>query len=272
MGTARLLFTAIAVAASAAAHAQLRECHPPQGGSYVVFLSEPRFTPGAFPDRNAMLRMFNRLHQHLDQQRDAEMAGLEAANFRVARCENRIPAIDGADYTPDVVRSLYGRKVVVEIWGELDQTFDAKKRPHPSAQINFLLVPIRHGVVKGSEKLSAVHRFNYPDRQIVATDFVDLVSNVDLHAFVAAAIGVRAFDNNEFHLAYQMLCRGAAQLKRTADRLAAEPATKMHSDQVRELHRFLTAVAGESVAAGRKLTPPLPFAMLQEPQNPCPEP
>jgi hypothetical protein len=267
----RLAF-ATAAALSGNASAALIDCKPPQDATYLVFLSEPQFTPRAFPDHNAMLRFFNRLHQHLDERHDREMAGLESVDFRVARCENRVPAIDGADYTDDVVRNLYGRKVVVEIWGELDRKLDANSRRQPTAQMNYLLVPIRRGVIKGSDKVPGVLRFDYPDRQIVATDFVDLVSNADLHAFVASAIGVSAFDNNDFRLAHQMLCRASAQLKRTAERLAAVPTTKVQGDRIRDLHGFLVALARESVIGGRNVAPPLEFAILQEPANPCPGP
>lgn len=264
---ARLLAFALVVAAGGTAHAQLRDCRPAQDAPYFVFLNEPRFTANAFKNRQAMLEVFNRLHQHLDERADREMAGLREVRFHVARCENRIPAVDGADFTDDLVRSLHGRKVVVEIWG----TFD-RRGGGPAAQINYLLVPIRHGVVEGSKNVSAMHRFDYPDRQIVASDFVDLVSNADLHAFVASAIGVGAFDNNELALAHQMLCRAVSQLARTADRLAAEPLTQPRSQRIRELNGFLIALAGESIVAGRKQNPQPDFAQLQNPENPCPGP
>lgn len=261
----RFVSFVLSLVSSTGAGAQLVDCRVPQNAPYVVFLSEPQFTPGAFPNRGAMLLFFDRLHHHLDERLDREMAGLDAASFRVARCERRVPQIDGLDFTDDVVRSLHGSKVVVEIWGRLDRGPGGKRQP--TARMNYLLVPIRRGVVKGSEKLPGMLSFDYPDRDIAASDFVDLVSNADLHAFVASAIGVSAFDNADYQLAYQMLCRASGQLKRTAARL---PASKRQTKDIRELNAFLLGVAGESLAKARKLK--LDFALLQEPANPCPGP
>lgn len=249
--------------------AQLVDCRAPAAAPYVVFLSEPQFSPNAFGSRADMLRFFDRLHEHLDQRRDLEMAGLEKVEFSVARCEKRIPAIDGSDFTSDVVRSLYGRKVVVEVWGSLDGRKVGNKL-QPSAQINYLVVPIRQGVGAGAGKVPGIHRFNYPDRDVVASDFLDLVSNADLHAFVMAAIGMTAFDGNDFSLAHQMLCKAGARLARTEAGLVAAPQTKVQGEGIRDLRVFLLKIAGQAITEARrdaKAAPP--FARLHDPADPC---
>jgi hypothetical protein len=216
-----------------------------------------------------MLRFFNRLHHHLDQRHDTEMAGISGVDFSVARCERRVPRIDGADFTDDVVGNLYRRNVVVEIWGSLDARPGAGGR-QPTAQMNYLVVPIRRGVVPGSAKVPGVLRFNYPDGEIVATDFVELVSNADLHAFVASAIGVSAFDGEDYALAHQMLCRAGSQLAHTEQRLSAAPATKLQAQRIGELRSFLREVASRSIREAKQRGQQGLFAQLLDPENPCP--
>ncbi len=253
----------------AASDAALVDCRPPEAARFVVFLSEPQYSQNAFSTRDQMLRFFNRLQEYLDQRRDSEMAGIKGVDFRVARCEKRVPAIDGHDFTDDVVRNLYDRGVVVEIWGQLDAKQKGGARVTPTAQINYLLVPVKRGVVAGSERVPGVLRFNYPDAEIVATDFVDLVSNGDLHAFVATAIGVMAFDGEDFALAHEMLCKAGSQLSRTEKRLAQGAETKPQSEGIQRLRAFLRDLASKAIVEARKKPAAAAFARLLEPSNPC---
>lgn len=254
---------------SASSGATLVDCRPPEPAPFVVFLSEPAEWSTAFASRAEMLRFFNRLHHHLDQRRDTEMAGIDHVNFRVARCESRVPAIDGSEFTENVVRSLYNQSVVVEIWGELELQRVAGSR-RPRAQINYLLVPVKRGRIEGSANVPGIHRFDYPDRDIVATDFVDLISNADLHAFVAAAIGITAFDGEKFPLAHEMLCKAGAQLARTERMLGQRPETRAQAAQVRQLGEFVATLASRAIVDARKSGSPAPaFATLLDPADPC---
>jgi len=255
------------------ANATLANCVPPDQGAYSVFLSEPQYTSAAFEDREDMLKVFDRLQLHLDQRQDEEMAGITSdVNFRVARCENRVPALDGGDFTDDVVRNLYTRAVVVEIWGKLDAKRVNGAPLDPEAQMNYLIVPIKRGSVSGSDPKLGIQRFTYPDGEIFATDFVDLISNMDLHAFVATGIGVTAFDAEEYAVAHQMLCLAHAQLGKTAHRLAATPSTVPQSEKIESLRVFLKSLASRTIVKAKSLSPgnPPTFAILQSPDNPCP--
>lgn len=255
------------------ANAALANCVPPDQGAYSVFLSEPQYTSDAFKDREDMLKVFDRLQLYLDQRQDEEMAGITSAvNFRVVRCINRVPALDGGDFTEDVVRNLYTRAVVVEIWGKLDSTRVNGAPKDPQAQINYLIVPIKRGSVSGSDPALGIQRFTYPNGEIFATDFVDLISNMDLHAFVATGIGVMAFDAEEYAVAHQMLCLARTQLSKTARRLASTASTAPHSEKIETLRVFLkdlatrTIVKAKSLISGNRPS----FAILQSPENPCP--
>ena len=252
-----------------AAQATLTDCTPPEKAQYLVFLNEPEFSkPGAFATREQMLRFFDALQEHLDQRRDLEMAGLPVAPFRVARCVGRVPSIDGKDYTREVVRSLYDRSVVIEIWGRLDGETKGDKRVSAKAQMNYLITPVRRAGDDGKATAPSLHRFNYPDGEIVATDFIDLVSNADLMAFVATAIGLMAFDSDDFKSAQQFLCAASPRLERIVKRLEAQPATKAQSDSVRQLRAFALERAG---AAVKQLSGTAATAALFNAADPCRE-
>ncbi len=202
------------------------------------------------------------------------MAGIRSIDFKIARCEGRVPKIDGKDFTKAVAESMYADRVVVEIWGLLDKK-TVSGSTELEAQMNYLLVPIKGAIVPDSGDVEGIHRFDYPDGDIVATDYVDLVSNTDLHAFVAGAIGLRAFDNEDFPLAHEMFCVSYASLSRTEVRLAASAATQPQSAKIAKLRGFLNKLAGQAIeeakkrAQRRSKSVPI-FASLQHPDDPCP--
>jgi hypothetical protein len=270
MGSLRYLVVLGAAVASSAAQAILVDCRPPEQAPFVVYLSEPEYTSTAFRNRPEMLGFFNRLHDYLDQRRDQEMMGIAAVNFRVARCQGRVPAIDGSEFTDRVIRSMDGDNVVVEVWGALDVVRAPGQAPQPTAQMNYLVVPVKRGRVPGSASVPGIHRFHYPDGSIVAADFVNLISNADLHAFVAAAIGVTAFDGDEYPLAHEMLCKARSQLLVTERRLAARAASQQQGRQIASLRQLLLDLARKSIESARRRsgTPPT-FAVLHEPAEPC---
>jgi hypothetical protein len=256
----------LALVAAVPARATLVDCKPAESAPYVVFLSEPENWNTAFRNRVAMLTVFNELHRHLDQRRDLEMAELRHVKFRVARCEARVPRIDGSEFTDNVVSSLHNQSVVVEIWGELGLLAGGR----PRAQMNYLLVPVKRGHIAGSRDVPGIHRFDYPDRDIAATGFVDLISNADLHTFVAAAIGISAFDGEDYPLAHEMLCMARARLARTEGLFAVRPQTSAQAADIRRLREFVADLAGRAIVDARKRPPPTPlFAVLHDPANPC---
>jgi hypothetical protein len=218
----------------------------------VVFLNEPSFTPQAFASREKLLLFFSRLWDYLDQQRDLEMAEITRASsqirFRVARCEGRVPAPDGGDYSRAVVRSLYDRNVVIEIWGELDAQRKPGGKNLLTANMSYLIMPIRRAADDGETGVQGLHHFRYPDGDIVATDFLDLVANGDLHAYVASAIGAMAYDGSDYRVAHPLLCAAAARLGRVERRLAARSESQAQSQEVRTLRLHLLTLAAKSVA------------------------
>jgi hypothetical protein len=253
------------------AHATLGECRVTEQAPYVVFLSEPTFSNDAFASRAQMLKEFDRLHLHLAQRRDEEMAGLAGIPFKVARCVGRVPAIDGADFTADVVRSLYTRSVVIEVWGFLDRTPRVGGVASPKAQMNYLLMPLSRAHHEHGLQVPALHRFDYPDGDIRAADYVNLLSNRDLHAFVVSAIGVMAFDGDEFAKAHEYLCAAAGRLGAVRDRLAKRPQGQAQAAEVESLRVHVSGLAGKALDELRRRAPAGPNASvgLQVSTQPC---
>lgn len=256
------------VFAAAPAQAQLVDCTPPERAPYVMFLDEPQFTENAFKSQKEMLAFFDALHEHLDQRRDREMAGLPPAPFRVARCVGRKPSIEGKDYTPEMVRSLYNRSVVIELWSKLDASVKGGKRVAPTAQVNYLLLPLRRAGDEGRARAPALHRFNYPDGDLGASDFVELLSNADLQAFVAAGIGLMAFDADDFVSAQRFLCIASPRLDLIRARLAKRDETKAQSEDVRLLRGYVLERAGDAVTR-LKRNPAGGIAALLSAGQPC---
>lgn len=257
----RLAFCAVLAALLAALHggarASLGECRVPEQAPYVVFLSEPTFSADAFASREQMLKEFDRLHLHLAQRRDEDMAGLIGIPFKVARCAGRVPAIDGADFTADVVRSLYTRSVVIEVWGFLDRAPRVGGVASPKAQMNYLLMPLSRAHHERGLQVPALHRFDYPDGDIRAADHVGLVSNRDLYAFVASAIGVMAFDGDEFPKAHEYLCAAFGRLGAVRERLVKQPQGQGQAQaaEVEALRQHVLSLAGKALEQIRKRAP-----------------
>jgi hypothetical protein len=260
----------LAVLSTGSVRATIIDCYPPEPAPFIVFLNELDDSGQVFRSRQQMLAFFNRLHEHLDQKRDAEMAGIAAAPFRVARCEGRKPRIDGSEFTPTLVRSLMDQKVVIEVWGTLG-TQQIAGRKQATAQMNYLIVPIRLASDDGRTQTPSLHRFNYPDRDVKSDDYLGLISNLDLQAFIAAAIGVRAFDNDQFAQAHQFLCRSSAQLGAIKARLAQSNTTRAQSVATESLRTYVVELAGKARAQVDSGVDKHTAASvrLQDPNNPC---
>jgi hypothetical protein len=260
----RWLAAAVAAIAPSLANAQLIDCDPPEAGTLVVFLNEPEFTQGAFASRAEMMVVFDRLQKHLDQREDLEAILSPDVPVRVARCDKRTPAIDGKDFaSASLVDSLNSRGVLLEIWGMLDAG--------PKAQINYLLVPVRNSANLGETSVSSLLRFNYPMGEIAAADYVDLLSNADLHAFVATSLGAKALKQRRFELAHEYHCKAGPRLLRIQERLGAAPATVPQAQGIERLRVYVTELAGRAVEGAQRQPSTPAHLKLQKASNPCGE-
>lgn len=202
---------------AASAHAAVVNC-PAAPGSFTVLLSEP--SGGAMPDRAAIERFLNKLQFELDQARDEQWINPGATSVAFRACPKRSPALDGSEFSPELVEQLNDQRVLLEVWGAVDRDGTP---PVLSAQINYLLVPLRFAAdqretVQGLP--NGLQRLRYPEAGAAPTqDAVQLVSRpLDLDAFIATALGLKLLRERAYEPAHANLCRAhsllGAMLKR----------------------------------------------------------
>lgn len=262
----RILCLALLLAASVGARATVVNC-PPAPDRFTVLLSEP--AGAAMPDRAATERFLNKLQFALDQERDEHWINPEATPVAFRACPRRVPALDGSEFSPALVEQLNDQRVLLKVWGVVDRDGTP---PALSAQINYLLVPLRFAADQrepGPALPSGLQRLRYPEPGAAPTqDAVQLVSRpLDLDAFIATALGLKLLREHAYEPAHANLCRAhgllGAMLKRPlAGRLRTE---------LTGLHDFVLASAGRTL---REALADPTYARdgvlrLQQPARPC---
>lgn len=244
---------AAALALAAPAHATIVACSAPPSSPYVVYLSEPQATPQAFGSRDEMLRFMEKLQFTLDQGRDGQWVQLPNAQVRFASCKRRTPALDGGDFADKaLVETMYNGSVLLEVWGSLDAERHGGTRANASAQMNYLLVPLRYAGDQGEAALPGLLRLAYPEAGAKATaDFVELlVRGSDIDALVAAALGYKALRERSYDLAHDNLCRSGVLLERVVER-ASSARQKADAQGLRAFVLDAAAHAVRGAKAGR---------------------
>ncbi len=67
-------------------------------------------------------------------------------------CSMRAPSPDGSDFDPELVRSLNGRSVLLEIWGAIKQE-NKNGQPAFGGNILMMIIPVRHYPENGGGRL-----------------------------------------------------------------------------------------------------------------------
>lgn len=252
--------------AAAASQAAVVNC-PPAAGRFTVLLSEP--SGAAMPDRPAVERFLNKLQFELDQERDEHWINPGATPVAFRACPRRAPALDGSEFSAEVVEQLNDQRVLLEVWGVVDKDGTP---PALTAQINYLLVPLRFAAdqreaVPGMP--SGLQRLRYPEAGAAPTqDAVQLITRpLDLDAFVATSLGLKLQRERAYEPAHANLCRAAslvgAMLKRpVAGRVKAE---------LTSLQAFVKDSAARTLreALADAAYPRTGVLRLQQPAQPC---
>lgn len=249
--------------AAASATANVFNC-PPAAGRFTVLLSEP--TGAAMPDRAAIERFLNKLQFELDQEHDAQWINPGATPVAFRACLKRAPALDGSEFIPEVVEQLNDQRVLLEVWGVVDRDGTP---PALSAQINYLLVPLRFAADQRETVPAGLQRLRYPEAGAAPTqDAVQLVSRpLDLDAFVATSLGLKLLREHDYDHAHANLCRAhgllGAMLKRP---LAGRAKTELTA-----LHDYVLASAARTLheALADPAYPKAGLLRLQQPAQPC---
>lgn len=237
VGAAALVAAALAAAPAAAA---IVDCAP-AGGQFTVFLSEPG--PGtALAERAQVRRFLERLQFELDQNRDGRWINAPASEVRFVACFNRAPALDGQDFNATLVEGLHSQRVLLEVWGALTSDGGAL-----TAQMNYLLVPIRFAADQRETVPAPLQRLRYPEAGAAAvTDPVQLIARpLDIDAFVAAALGFKLLREKSLEPAHANLCRAHELLQAIARR----PLTGRTRTDVAALDGFVLQSAREALRA-----------------------
>lgn len=250
----------------AAAQATVVNC-PPAANSFTVLLSEP--SGGALPDRAAVERFLNKLQFELDQTRDERWINPGATPVAFRACPRRAPALDGSEFSPALIEQLDDQRVLLEIWGALERDGSP---PALSAQINYLLVPLRFAADQ-RESLqglpNGLQRLRYPEAGAPPTqDAVQLVSRpLDLDAFIATALGLKLMRGRAYEPAHANLCRASSLL----GGMLRRPLTGRGKADLAALQEFVGHSAGRVLreALADPAYPRTGLLRLQQPAQPC---
>jgi hypothetical protein len=251
---------------AASAQAAVVNC-PPAPGRFTVLLSEP--SGGAMADRAAIDRFLNKLQFELDQERDERWINPGATPVAFRACPKRAPALDGSEFSAELVEQLNDQRVLLEVWGVVDRDGTP---PALSAQMNYLLVPLRFAAdqretVQGLP--NGLQRLRYPEAGAApTTDAVQLISRpLDLDAFIASALGLKLLREHTYEPAHANLCRAnqllGAMLKR--------PITGRGKTELAALRDFVLASAARTLreAVADASYPKAGLLRLQNAAQPC---
>lgn len=251
---------------AAGAGAAIVDCQP-VAGRFTVFLSEPS---GGLLNEAKTREFLQKLQFELDQNRDGQWVRSPSTDVRFVACFGRAPALDGQDFKPALVDELHTRRVLLEVWGLLGSEPAAGGAAQPSAQMNYLLVPLQQQAALQQQGLpAALQRLRYPEPGAAAVqDPVQLIARpLDIDAFVAAAFGFKLLRERNHELAYSNLCRAHSLLERVARRgLSGRART-----DVAELRDFVRLSAGQALsqAFADPRYPATGVLRLQQPEQPC---
>lgn len=259
----RTTLLALLLLLGASARATVVNC-PPAPNGFTVLLSEP--SGAAMPDHAAVERFLNKLQFELDQERDEHWINPGAAPVVFRACPKRAPKLDGSEFSTEVVEQLNDQRVLLEVWGVLDRDGTP---PALSAQINYLLVPLRFAADQRETVPAGLQRLRYPEPGAAPTqDAVQLVSRpLDLDAFIATSLGLKLLREHDYEPAHANLCRAhgllGAMLKRG---LTGRARTELAG-----LQDFVLASAGRTLreAMADPAYSKAGLLRLQQPAKPC---
>lgn len=240
---------------------------PPAANRFTVLLSEP--SGGALADRPAIERFLNKLQFQLDQERDEQWINPGATPVAFRACPKRAPALDGSEFSRELVEQLDEQRVLLEVWGVVDRDGTP---PALSAQINYLLVPLRFAADQreGAPGLpNGLQRLRYPEPGAAPTqDAVQLVARPqDLDAFIATSLGLKLLRERAYEPAHANLCRAQSLLDAMLKRAIAGRAKA----ELAALREHVRASAARTLrdALADAAYPKSGLLRLQQPAQPC---
>jgi hypothetical protein len=142
------------------------------------------------------------------------------------RCPGRMPS-EGDFFNSDQIRFLYSRGILLEVWGDFDVA-------NHEGLLRFAVVPLRFRAL--SANLNEPLGLN--DVSVGQRDFRDSLESIG-PVFVTLALGMKAFENEEYPRALRHLCTTHIMLQRLRSELS-QPRRELLDEY---LEKTLRAVA-----------------------------
>jgi hypothetical protein len=148
---------------------------------------------------------------------------LEAGpQVKVVACKDRKP--DVADFDLSLVKNLNSRQVVLELWGIVGPSLDAKGISQNEAYINYALIPVRLNELSSEElgQAPGIYEIQYLKKSSGgSSEIPDILTQApELSAYAAIGLGINHLKQLNYDNAYGCLCQGISILTRAQ---AGEP-------------------------------------------------
>jgi hypothetical protein len=247
--------------------AQIVECTPKIGG-FSVFLSRPANWQNVFKNETQLTDFLEELQFRLDQKEDGAWVNAPGASVQFVICYNRSPKLDNDDdFAPTIIENMHNKRVLLEIWGKLNEE-SAGGDGKITAQMNYLLVPVKFAVNRQEMKVNALQRLLYSDDAKASADsFANLISGArDIDAFVAAAFGFKLLREHDYILAHSNLCHASGLLREASKRTTLARARQ----NIDALRQEVNQSASRAISEAKK-DPKFAASILsiQNPNEPC---
>ena len=222
---------------SGEAYGQLTNCSDPgPPDAFKIYVDEVRAAGSSASGPKIQEKLLS-VHRFLSENLKASSGDMAS----VRDCGKRFPT-DPSDFDSTEFDGLDNRRVVLEVWGVLD---DPAKG---SGSLGFALVPARP--------------IAPPAIYVIRID--DLLTSLrqgkQMSAFAPLVLGIRQYQNRNYADAVPLLCAGTQQLKSILTGVAAPGDSTFRAHQQDLLQRIST-ITDSSIKEARK-APGSPFALL----------
>ncbi len=222
----------------ALAHGQLIDCSDPgPPDSFKIFVDEIRTSDTSPPSaqvRKTLQAIRKILTENLTMSAKTAASGISVTDLGVRDCGQRFPK-DASDFDDHQFDSLDNLRVILEVWGVLDNSAKG------SGAIGFALVPARPFAPPAVYVVPSSNLLN------------SLRQSTQVSAFAPLVLGIRRFQNHAFAEAVPLLCSGMGQLAPVLNDQSALSDPTFRARQ-QALVASLNGIINTSIVEARKIS------------------